>query len=158
MQTIHMKFKFNTFFFFFILYLVTHMNVNYKRKLLKRFLTINYYARSGRLFQISSIISIFKGYGDLVASVQRLQLQLKKAGTGGGLGGLEGRVAAVQSLLLSPQFGRALAIHNKVQSVRSKISIRPATSAQTALRDCLDALGNSQSAYVVELATLLSGK
>lgn len=92
-----------------------------------------------------------------MAAVQRLQLQLKKAGTGGGLGGLEGRVAAVQSLLLSPQFGRALAIHNKVQSVRSKITTRPATSAQTALRDCLDALGNSQSAYVVELATLLSG-
>lgn len=62
---------------------------------------------------------LFLGYGDLVAAVQRLQTQLKKAGTGRGLGGLEGRVAAVQSLLLSPQFGRALAIHNKVQAVRS---------------------------------------
>ncbi|XP_025835102.1 MAGUK p55 subfamily member 5 isoform X1 [Agrilus planipennis] len=96
-------------------------------------------------------------YGDLVAAVQRLQIQLKKAGTGGGLGGLEGRVAAVQSLLLSPQFGRALAIHNKVQTVRSRISSRPVANAQVALRDCLDALGNSQSASAVELATLLTG-
>lgn len=101
---------------------------------------------------------IFTGYGDLVASVQRLQLQLKKAGAGGGLGGLEGRVAAVQSLLLSPQFGRALAVHNKVQSVRSKTTPRPAATAQVALRDCLDALGTSQSAYAVELATLLTGR
>lgn len=92
-----------------------------------------------------------------MASVQRLQLQLKKAGSGGGLGGLEGRVAAVQSLLLSPQFGRALAVHNKVQTVRSRTTPRPASTAQTALRDCLDALGNSQSAYAVELASLLTG-
>jgi MAGUK p55 subfamily protein 5 len=97
------------------------------------------------------------GYGDLVASVQRLQLQLKKAGAGGGLGGLEGRVAAVQSLLLSPQFGRALAVHNKVQTVRSRTTPRPAPTAQTALRDCLDALANSQSSYAVELASLLTG-
>ncbi|KAK9877588.1 hypothetical protein WA026_019258 [Henosepilachna vigintioctopunctata] len=66
-----------------------------------------------------------KGYGDLVASVQRLQLQLEKAGTGGGLSGIEGRVVAVQSLLLSPQFGKALAVHNKVQTVRSKTIPRP---------------------------------
>lgn len=92
-----------------------------------------------------------------MASVQRLQLQLKKAGAGGGLAGLEGRVAAVQSLLLSPQFGRALAVHNKVQSVRSKTTPRPPATAQVALRDCLDALGTSQSAYAVELATLLTG-
>lgn len=92
-----------------------------------------------------------------MASIQRLQLQLKKAGTGGGLGGLEGRVAAVQLLLLSPQFGRALAIHNKVQAVRSRTAPRPVTNAQTALRDCLDALGGSQSAYAVELASLLTG-
>lgn len=67
-------------------------------------------------------------------------------------------MAAVQLLLLSPQFGRALSIHNKVQSVRSRISPRPALHAQAALRDCLDALGNSQSAYAVELASLLTGK
>ncbi|XP_044254351.1 protein PALS1 isoform X1 [Tribolium madens] len=103
------------------------------------------------------VVHTVYGYGDLVASVQRLQLQLKKAGAGGGLGGLEGRVAAVQSLLLSPQFGRALAVHNKVQTVRSRTTPRPAPIAQTALRDCLDALGNSQSAYAVELASLLTG-
>lgn len=107
--------------------------------------------------RISCTFSI--GYGDLVAAVQRLQLQLKKAGAGGGgLGGLEGRVAAVQSLLLSPQFGRALAIHNKVQTVRSRTTPRPQPTAQIALRDCLDALSTSQSAYAVELATLLTGE
>jgi MAGUK p55 subfamily protein 5 len=103
------------------------------------------------------VVHTVYGYGDLVASVQRLQLQLKKAGAGGGLGGLEGRVAAVQSLLLSPQFGRALAVHNKVQTVRSRTTPRPAPTAQTALRDCLDALANSQSSYAVELASLLTG-
>ncbi|XP_017783913.1 PREDICTED: MAGUK p55 subfamily member 5 isoform X2 [Nicrophorus vespilloides] len=97
------------------------------------------------------------GYGDLVASVQRLQLQLKKAGTGGGLGGMEGRVAAVQSLLLSPQFGRALAIYNKVQAVRNRTAPRPTANAQAALRDCLDALSSSQSTHAVELAALLTG-
>ncbi|GJQ83147.1 hypothetical protein Trydic_g15383 [Trypoxylus dichotomus] len=103
------------------------------------------------------IVHTIYGYGDLVAAVQRLQTQLKKAGTGRGLGGLEGRVAAVQSLLLSPQFGRALAIHNKVQAVRSRTAPRPTANAQAALRDCLDVISNTQSAYAVELATLLTG-
>lgn len=92
-----------------------------------------------------------------MASVQRLQLNLKKAGNGGGLSGIEGRVAAVQSLLLAPQFGRALAVYNQVQAVRQRAAPRPTPIAQTALRDCLDALANSQSAYAVELATLLTG-
>lgn len=91
--------------------------------------------------------------------MQRLQLQLKKAGAGGGgLGGLEGRVAAVQSLLLSPQFCRALGVHNMVETVRPKSTPRGKPSAQMALRDCLDALSTSQSAYAVELATLLTGE
>ncbi|KAF7277358.1 hypothetical protein GWI33_008518, partial [Rhynchophorus ferrugineus] len=95
-------------------------------------------------------------YGDLVAAVQRLQLQLKKTSAGSGISGLEGRIAAIQSLLLSPQFGRALAIHNKIQAVRSKTAARPQPIAQNALRDAQDALGSSQSAYAVELATLLT--
>ncbi|XP_045478813.1 protein PALS1 isoform X2 [Harmonia axyridis] len=103
------------------------------------------------------IVHTTYGYGDLVAAVQRLQLQLKKAGTGGGLSGIEGRVAAVQSLLLSPQFGKALAVHNKVQAVRTRTIPRSQPTAQTALRDCLDALANVQTAYAVELATLLTG-
>ncbi|KAK9746006.1 PDZ domain [Popillia japonica] len=103
------------------------------------------------------IVHAIYGYGELVAAVQRLQTQLKKAGTGRGLGGLEGRVAAVQSLLLSPQFGRALAIHNKVQEVRSRTAPRPTSNAQAALRDCLDVISNTQSACAVELATLLTG-
>lgn len=92
-----------------------------------------------------------------MASVQRLQLQLKKAGTGG-LGGVEGRIAAVQSLLLAPQFEKALAVHNKVQAVRNRTCPRPTPTAQAVLRDCLDVIGNSQSACAVELAALLTGK
>lgn len=103
------------------------------------------------------LVHIPYGYGDLVAAIQRLQLQLKKAGTGGGLGGLEGRIAAIQSLLLSPQFDQALAVHNKVQSVRLRTTPRPTPTAQTALRDCLDAISHSQCAYTVELAALLTG-
>ncbi|XP_060530675.1 protein PALS1 isoform X2 [Cylas formicarius] len=102
-------------------------------------------------------VHIAYAYGDLVAAVQRLQLQLKKPSAGSGLSGLEGRIAAIQSLLFSPQFGRALAIHNKIQSVRSKTATRAAPIAQSALRDALDSLSSSQSAYAVELATLLTG-
>ncbi|XP_065158298.1 protein PALS1 isoform X3 [Atheta coriaria] len=114
-------------------------------------------SRPGTPSSDKELVHAAYGYGELVASVQRLQLQLKKAGTGGGLGGLEGRVAAVQSLILSPQFGRALAIHNKVQTVRNRTAPRPTANAQSALRDCLDALGASQGAYAVELAALLTG-
>lgn len=53
-------------------------------------------------------------YGELVAALQRLQLTLKKAGPGPGSGVLEAQAGAVQTLLLSPAFGRALAAHNKV--------------------------------------------
>lgn len=100
-------------------------------------------------------------YGDLVSSIHRLQHHLKKATSGGaGLGGLEGRIAAVQSLLLAPQFAGALAVHNKVQQVRARTlpRIQQPTQAQVALRECLDAVSNSQSACAVELAALLTGK
>ncbi|CAG9856278.1 unnamed protein product [Phyllotreta striolata] len=103
------------------------------------------------------LVHVPYAYGDLVASIQRFQLQLKKACSSGGLGGLEGRIAAIQSLLLSPQFGRALAVHNKVQSVRSRTTPRPLPNAQTALKDCLDTIGHSQSAYAMELVALLTG-
>ncbi|VEN48246.1 unnamed protein product, partial [Callosobruchus maculatus] len=103
-------------------------------------------------------------YGDLVSAVQRLQLQLKKAacaaGSTGVLGGLEGRIAAVQSLVLSPQFGRALAVHNRVQAARRRAAAaarQPHADAQRALRECLDAVAGSQSACAVELAALLTG-
>lgn len=84
------------------------------------------------------------GYGELVASIQRLQLQLKKTGnstiSGGGYSALEGQVAAVQTLLLSPAFGRALAVHNKVQEVSAQLHTQPdsqpvTSHAQGLLRD-----------------------
>lgn len=80
----------------------------------------------------------------MVASIQRLQLQLKKTGSGsvsgGGYSALEGQVAAVQTLLLSPAFGRALAVHNKVQQVSAQLHTQPdsqpvSSHAQGLLRD-----------------------
>ncbi|ENN76635.1 hypothetical protein YQE_06854, partial [Dendroctonus ponderosae] len=114
-------------------------------------------ARSESPMEEKERVHIAYAYGELVAAVQRLQVQLKKTSPGSGISGLEGRIAAVQSLLLSPQFGRALAIHNKIQTVRQKVSARPQPSAQNALRDALDAVASSQSAYAVELATILTG-
>ncbi|XP_050307727.1 protein PALS1 [Anthonomus grandis grandis] len=114
-------------------------------------------ARSESPMEEKERVHVPYAYGDLVAAVQRLQMQLKKTSAGSGISGLEGRIAAVQSLLLSPQFGRALAIHNKIQAVRQKISVRPQPSAQNALREVLDSLNSSQSTYAVELATILTG-
>ncbi|XP_067011595.2 protein PALS1 isoform X2 [Anabrus simplex] len=98
------------------------------------------------------------GYGELVASLQRLQLQLKKSSLGqGGYSSLEGQLAAVQTLLLSPQFGRALAVHNKVQQVWNGRVPPPASShAQNLVRDCLDALQPCSLADAAELADLLT--
>ena len=79
---------------------------------------------------------LFIGYGELVASLQRLQHQLKKNSTAGGYTSLEGQIAAVQTLLLSPEFGRALAVHNKVQEVWSQpTSSAVSTHAQSLVRD-----------------------
>lgn len=76
--------------------------------------------------------NVIAGYGELVAALQRLQLQLKKAGHG--YSALEAQAAAVQTLLLSPSFGRALAAHNKVQ--QSWSSPKPVSGqAQALARD-----------------------
>ncbi|XP_044737039.1 protein PALS1 isoform X2 [Chrysoperla carnea] len=96
-------------------------------------------------------------YGTLVACLQRLQLQLKKHG-GSGVAGLEGRAAAVQSLLLSPAFGRAVTVHNAVQAVRRPGQGIP-EPAGPALRECLDALAGAcgSSDAAAELADILTG-
>lgn len=113
------------------------------------------------------------GYGELVASLQRLQHQLKKNGLSQGAGGytsLEGQIAAVQTLLLSPEFGRALAVHNKVQEVWSQWHTQPSgssrqpatapspvsTHTQTLVRDCLETLQPSSLPDAAELADLLT--
>lgn len=79
------------------------------------------------------------GYGELVATLQRLQLNLKKNGlnAGHGYSSLEVQIGAVQTLLLSPEFGRALAIHNKVQqSWPQQKNIQPITAhSQILVRD-----------------------
>lgn len=82
---------------------------------------------------------IVAGYGELVATLQRLQLNLKKNGinAGHGYSSLEAQIGAVQTLLLSPEFGRALAIHNKVQqSWPQQENVQPITAhSQTLVRD-----------------------
>lgn len=100
------------------------------------------------------------GYGELVATLQRLQLNLKKNGlnAGHGYSSLEAQIGAVQTLLLSPEFGRALAIHNKVQqSWPQQKNIQPITAhSQTLVRDCLESLQSSTLPEAIELANLLT--
>lgn len=60
--------------------------------------------------------SCFPVYGELIAALQRLQHRLKE-NNAPSLAGLEGQLAAVQTVLLSPQFGRALSVCNKVREV-----------------------------------------
>lgn len=43
---------------------------------------------------------------------------------------MEGQIAAVQTLLLSPEFGRALAVHNKVQEVWNHWHRQPSGNAR----------------------------
>ena len=55
-------------------------------------------------------------YGELVAALQRLQHQIKE-NNAPCLENLEPQLATVQAILLSPQFGRALSVCNKVRKV-----------------------------------------
>ncbi|XP_039293760.1 MAGUK p55 subfamily member 5 isoform X2 [Nilaparvata lugens] len=103
------------------------------------------------------------GYGELVASLQRLQLQLKKSGV------TEGQVTAVQSLLLRPEFARALATHNRVQESWPPPPPHPAATAstststpplsahsQTLVRECLESIQTCALPEASELADLLT--
>lgn len=94
------------------------------------------------------------GYGELVASLQRLQLQLKKSGV------TEGQVAAVQTLLLRPEFARALATHNRVQESwppPPHPTYAPLSAhSQTLVRECLESIQTCALAEASELADLLT--
>nr|CAD7201457.1 unnamed protein product [Timema douglasi] len=97
-------------------------------------------------------------YGDLVASLQRLQLVLKKASVEPELSSLEGQVAAVQTLLLSREFRRALTVHNKVlEALTHRQGQGPvATHSQSLVRECLDAIQPCSLADAAELSDLLT--
>ncbi|KAF4528244.1 hypothetical protein B566_EDAN014402 [Ephemera danica] len=99
-------------------------------------------------------------FGELAAALQRLGALLRKHGRG-----LEAQLAAVQTLLLSAEFGRALATHNKVCAARAASSSPAANTplpppvcadSQTLVRDCLDALQPCPAAGADELADLLT--
>jgi hypothetical protein len=75
----------------------------------------------------------FTAFSELAAALQRLGALLRKHGRG-----QEAQVAAVQTLLLSAEFGRALAMHNKVCAARkTPTPLPPPTCAdsQAVVRD-----------------------
>jgi len=72
-------------------------------------------------------------FSELAAALQRLGALLRKHGRG-----MEAQIAAVQTLLMSAEFVRALAIHNKVCAARkTPTPLPPPTCAdsQTVVRD-----------------------
>ncbi|CAB0016767.1 unnamed protein product [Nesidiocoris tenuis] len=92
-------------------------------------------------------------YGEVAASLQRLQGALKRAG----YASLEPSIAAVQSLLSGPAFSRALSTYNRILQVWSHSNPpRPLSDqAQTLARDCLECLQSSTSSEGIELSELL---
>jgi len=83
----------------------------------------------------------FAEYGELIAALQRVHLQLKKNGINlGNKSDLD--VAVIQCLLLNPEFVRVLSVHNKVQQLWPPTTTkRPATlETQNLVRDVSAAL------------------
>lgn len=76
------------------------------------------------------------GYGELIAALQRIHLQLKKNGIYFG-NKSDPDVAVIQCLLLNPEFVRVLSVHNKVQQLWPPTTAkRPVTlEAQNLVRD-----------------------
>ncbi|XP_025406361.1 MAGUK p55 subfamily member 5 isoform X3 [Sipha flava] len=97
------------------------------------------------------------GYGELIAALQRIHLQLKKNGIYLG-NKSDPDVTVIQSLLLNPEFVRVLSVHNKVQQLWPPTTTkRPVTlEAQNLVRDCLESIQNSALSEASELAKLLS--
>ncbi|XP_050526013.1 protein PALS1 isoform X2 [Daktulosphaira vitifoliae] len=97
------------------------------------------------------------GYGELIAALQRIHLQLKKNGIYLG-NKSDPDVAVIQCLLLNPEFVRVLSVHNKVQQLwPPNTTKRPVTlEAQNLVRDCLESIQNSTLSEASELAKLLS--
>ncbi|VVC44515.1 Hypothetical protein CINCED_3A021954 [Cinara cedri] len=96
-------------------------------------------------------------YGELIAALQRIHLQLKKNGIYLGNKSDPG-VSVIQSLLLNPEFVGVLSVHNKVQQLwPPTTTTRPVTlEAQNLVRDCVESIQNSDLTEASELAKLLS--
>ncbi|XP_059484052.1 protein PALS1 isoform X2 [Neocloeon triangulifer] len=93
-------------------------------------------------------------FSELAAALQRLGALLRKHGRG-----MEAQVAAVQTLLLSAEFGRALALHNKVCATHKTPTPLPTPTcadSQTVVRDCLEALQPCAAPGAAELAEILT--
>ncbi|KAG8227824.1 hypothetical protein J437_LFUL008468 [Ladona fulva] len=117
------------------------------------------------------------GLNELAGALQRLAAALRKNSSSGGassaIRGLEGQVAAVQTLLLSQEFGRALSVHNRVQEVwngrvgtstsgAARKQPRPPPGnpvcgdAQALARECLESLQPCSLPDAAELVELLT--
>ncbi|KAK6634030.1 hypothetical protein RUM44_004637 [Polyplax serrata] len=99
-------------------------------------------------------------YGELVAALQRLQHRLKE-NKAAGLGCLEPQLATVQAVLLSPQFGRALSVCNKVREVtlsneKQCLPSPQSRQAQELARDCIQVLEPCSLPEAGELNQLLT--
>ncbi|CAB3378822.1 Hypothetical predicted protein [Cloeon dipterum] len=93
-------------------------------------------------------------FSELAAALQRLSALLRKHDRG-----MDVKLATVQTLLLSPEFGRALAIHNKVCATRrspTPLATPTCADSQTVVRDCLDALQPCTAPNAAELAEILT--
>ncbi|KAK7601156.1 hypothetical protein V9T40_008597 [Parthenolecanium corni] len=91
-------------------------------------------------------------HGELFASLQRLQLQLKKAGINGKT------LEPVHNLLQNQCFQRALSIHNKVQQVWSptKHKVPVTSNAKSLITDCLKDLQGSSLSEASKLTEFLA--
>ncbi|KAL0280699.1 UNVERIFIED_CONTAM: hypothetical protein PYX00_001917 [Menopon gallinae] len=108
----------------------------------------------------SGIVPKFILYGELIAALQRLQHRLKE-NNAPSLAGLEGQLAAVQTVLLSPQFGRALSVCNKVREVtlsteKQCLPSPQSWQAQELARDCTQVLEPCSLKEAEELNHLLT--
>ncbi|XP_059224267.1 uncharacterized protein LOC106087029 isoform X4 [Stomoxys calcitrans] len=94
-----------------------------------------------------------KGYGDLIAALNRLQSQLTK----NGMNTLAGRVSAAHNILSNPGVAHALAARAAVlQRRRSKATTPVSTNAMELQKDIVELLTKSNSAAAIELGNLLT--
>ncbi|KAK2578480.1 hypothetical protein KPH14_011648 [Odynerus spinipes] len=88
-------------------------------------------------------------YGEVVATLERLQLQLRNISGALGISGpgVEAELEAVRTLLLRSRFATALATHHalKTRLRSSKVLKHHAEDASTLARDCVDVLEKWQS-------------
>ncbi|XP_043466370.1 uncharacterized protein LOC122501155 isoform X3 [Leptopilina heterotoma] len=96
-------------------------------------------------------------YGEVVASLERLQLQLRSISGALGISGpgVEAELEAVRTLLVQRRFATALSTHHALKSrLRSgKVLKHYSEDASTLARDCVEVLEQWQSSMAAKAAT-----